>query len=275
VRSRDPSIEREAWCATVQIKRESAATIGPGKPGPVKWMHGVTPQSRSLAENRLLASLPRSAQQRMLSNCDSVDLDVGQVLGTPGGRARYAYFPTHSYVSLVAPLDDHAGLEVSLVGNEGMIGTCMLLGVESAPLHAVVQGAGSAWRIDRTAFRQELEYSRVLRETLNRYVYVMIRQLAQTAACTRYHLLEPRLARWFLMTRDRANSNDFHATHAFLAVMLGVRRAGVTRAASSLQERRLIEYSRGSVSILDRRGLEAVACGCYAADKSSYAVVFV
>ena len=210
----------------------------------------------------------------MLANCEHVELDLGQVLGTPGRRARYAYFPTSSYVSLVAALDDHASLEVSLVGNEGMIGTCMLLGVSVAPLLAVVQGSGPAWRIDRTVFRHELEYSRILRETLNRYVYVLIRQLAQTAACTRYHLLEPRLARWLLMTRDRANSSEFHATHAFLAVMLGVRRAGVTRAASSLQQRKLIAYSRGNVSILDRRGLENVACGCYEADKNSYAGVF-
>lgn len=210
----------------------------------------------------------------MLDACEPAELEVGQVLGTPGSRARYAYFPTDSYVALVAPIDDRASLEVSLVGNEGMIGTCMLLGVAAAPLRAVVQGAGPAWRIERSAFRRELEYSRVLHETLNRYVYVLIRQLAQTAACTRYHLLEPRLARWFLMTRDRANSNEFHATHAYLAVMLGVRRAGVTRAASSLQERKLIQYSRGNVQIVDRHALEAVACGCYLADKSSYASVF-
>ena len=234
----------------------------------------MSPSNPSAAENQLLALLPRASLRRVLAHCDPVGLHVGQVLGTPGARARHAYFPTDSYVSMVAPLDDHASLEVSLVGNEGMIGTCMLLGVAAAPLLAVVQGAGPALRIDRTVFLRELEHSPILRETLNRYVYVLIRQLAQTAACTRYHLLEPRLARWFLMTRDRANASEFHATHAFLAMMLGVRRAGVTRAASSLQDQQLIRYSRGNVSVLDRPGLEAVACGCYAADKHSYASVF-
>lgn len=231
-------------------------------------------RSQSAADNHLLASLPRKTRQHMLALCDNVELEVGEVLATAGLRARHAYFPIDSYVCMVAPLDDHASLEVSLVGNEGMIGTCMLLGVSAAPLKAIVQGAGSAWRIERAALNDELEESRILRETLHRYVYVLLRQLAQTAACTRYHLLEPRLARWFLMTRDRADSNQFHVTHAFLAVMLGVRRAGITRAASSFQDRKLIQYTRGNVAILDRRGLEAVACGCYAADKASYASVF-
>jgi CRP-like cAMP-binding protein len=234
----------------------------------------VSSRSRSAADNQLLASLPRKERQSVLALCELVEFQVGQVLATPGVRAKHAYFPIDSYVCLIAPLDGHAGLEVSLVGNEGMIGTCMLLGVSAAPLQAVVQGAGSAWRIDRAVFQGALKTSRILRETLNRYVYVLLRQLAQAAACASYHLLEPRLARWFLMTRDRAESSQFHVTHAFLAVMLGVRRAGVTRAASSFQERKLIRYSRGNVAILDRRGLEAAACGCYAADKASYASVF-
>jgi CRP-like cAMP-binding protein len=229
--------------------------------------------ARSPVENLLLAALPRQARQGVLAKCEQVDLRLAEVISMQGERARYAYFPTDSFISLIAPIDDHASLEVSLVGNEGMVGTCLFLGVNAAALQAVVQGAGPAWRIDGAAFRSELKHNPALCEELNRYVYVVIRQLAQTAACARYHVVEARLARWLLMTRDRAHSNDFHVTHAFLAFMLGVRRAGVTRAASSLQARDLIQYSRGNVSILDRRGLEAVACGCYATDKRTYASV--
>jgi CRP-like cAMP-binding protein len=235
--------------------------------------HFVAQSARSPVENLLLAALPRQARQSVLAKCEQVELRLGDVISMPGERARHAYFPTNSFISLIAPIDDHASLEVSLVGNEGMVGTCLFLGVNTAPLQAVVQGAGPAWRIDGALFRGELQQNAALCEELNRYIYVVIRQLAQAAACARYHVVEARLARWLLMTRDRAHSSDFHVTHAFLAFMLGVRRAGVTRAASSLQARDLIQYSRGNVSILDRRGLEAVACGCYAADKRTYASV--
>jgi CRP-like cAMP-binding protein len=206
----------------------------------------------------------------MLANCESVDLVFADVLCLPGDRIHHVYFPTESFISLVAPVDGYAGLEVGMVGSEGMFGVSLMLGVDVSPLHALVQGAGQALRMNATRFRRQLASSRALRQGLNRYTYVLISQLAQTAACTRFHVVEARLARWLSMTRDRAGSDEFYLTQEFLSHMLGVRRVGVTKAASSLQKHKLISYSRGVISILDRNGLEAAACGCYLADKKTY-----
>ncbi len=230
-------------------------------------------RKRSLPENLLLAALPAADRRRLLANRDPVDLVEGSALGQVGDVVRNAFFPIDSFISLIAPLDDGAQLEVGLVGNEGMLGTSLILGVRVAPLRAIVQGAGRAWELEATTLSRELARSSALRRVLQRYLHVSLSQIAQTAACTRYHFLEPRLARWLLMTRDRAHSDKFHITHEFIAYMLGVRRVGVTRAASALQHRNLIHYTRGRLEILDGRGLEAAACGCYAAAKATYAGV--
>jgi CRP-like cAMP-binding protein len=226
----------------------------------------------SLPENLLLAGLPAADRRRLLANCERIDLVAGDTLTEPGDVARDVIFPIDSFVSLIAALDG-AYLEVGLVGNEGMVGSSLILGVRVSPLRALVQGAGRAWRLDAATFTRELERSTAMRRMLNRYVYVTLGQLAQTAACTRFHFIEARLARWLLMTRDRAHSDDFRITHEFLAYMLGVRRVGVTRAASALQRRALIHYTRGSLEILDAAGLAATACSCYASDKATYAGV--
>ena len=221
-------------------------------------------------ENRLLDALPRKARQNFLSGCEQVELVFGNILCEPGERIRHVYFPTDSFISLMTPIDGHSSLEVSLVGNEGMFGIPLILGVDVSSLHAVVRGAGTAWRMDAGRLHSELKHNVALQRHLNRYLYVLIRELRQKAACTRFHVVEERLARWLLMTRDRAHSKEFHITHELLAQALGVRRVGVTKAAGSLQKKKLISYSRGDVKIHDTGGLEAASCGCYRADKETY-----
>lgn len=224
---------------------------------------------RARAVNRLLQALPSSDLRRVLPEFETVELAFGDVLYTPGERLGHVYFPTTSFISLIMSVDQSA-LEVGLIGNEGMFGVPLVLGVDVSPVRAVVQGAGSALRMDAARFCLELGRSQALKHEIDRYVFVHLSQLAQNATCTRFHVVEERLARWLLMTQDRAHADNFHITQEYLAFMLGVRRVGVTKAASSLQKRSLIHYSRGNITVLDRRGLKAASCGCYKADLESY-----
>jgi len=195
---------------------------------------------------------------------------MGEVLYEVGQTTRFVYFPIEGFVSLLAMSDGKPALEVGMVGCEGMIGAQVALGLATSPLHALVQGRGTAWRISMPAFRAELARSAALQRRLNRYMYVLIAQLAAAAACLRFHQIGPRLARWLLMSHDRARADTFPVTHEFLAYMLGVRRVGVTVAAGALQRKGLIEYRHGELRIVDRGGLELQACGCYAADRAAY-----
>ena len=230
----------------------------------------MTSTQRSPPVNRLLESLPSNDFRRLLADCETVELAFADVLYTPRERLRHVYFPIASFISLVMPVGDSSSLEVGLIGNEGMFGIPIALGVDVSPVRAVVQGAGSALRMGAVPFCRELSRSQALQREIGRYVFVQMSQLAQTAACTRFHVVEARLARWLLMTQDRAHASTFHITQEFLAFMLGVRRVGVTKAAGSLQGRNLIRYSRGSITVLDRRGLKAASCGCYKADRETY-----
>ena len=222
-------------------------------------------------ENHLIESLPRKDRLRLLALCEPVQLVLAEVLCHPGKPTRHVYFPVEGFISLVAQIDGKPVLEVGMVGREGMLGAQVALGVVTAPLHALVQGSGTAWRIDTKAFLGELARSEALQRGLNRYLYVLMVQLAASAACLRFHQIGPRLARWLLMSQDRAHADSFHVTQEFLAYMLGVRRVGITAAASALQRTGLIEYHRGELTVLDRGGLEAAACACYATDQRTYA----
>ena len=215
--------------------------------------------------NVVLASLPRKAYLKLLPGLSPVTLAFGDVLYEPGRPMQEVYFPSACLVSLLTVVEGHLALEVGMVGREGMVGIPLALGVELSPMRALVQGGGPALRMSKARFLTELRRSPPLRRGVDRYISALMAQITQTAACNRFHVVEGRLARWLLMTRDRVRSGEFRMTQEFLSTMLGVRRVGVTEAASGLQRRKLIEYSRGSIKILDHRGLEAAACSCYVA----------
>jgi CRP-like cAMP-binding protein len=217
----------------------------------------------SRPENGVLAALPRKAYLALLPGLAPVTLAFGRVLYEPGATIPDVYFPGRSVVSLLTVVDGHEALEVGLVGHEGMVGIPLALGIDVSPVRALVQGAGSALQMSAGRFRKAFNASPPLQRGLHRYAHELMAQVTQTAACNRFHRVEARLARWLLMTRDRVRSGQFHLTHEFLAHMLGVRRVGVTEAASGLQQRKIIDYSRGNIRILDDAGLEAAACSCY------------
>jgi CRP-like cAMP-binding protein len=205
--------------------------------------------------NRLLAALPPNDLARLAPMLEPVQVEVGAVLCEPGKRISHIYFPHDCLLSLLAVAEGRMTLEVGLVGREGMLGATVALGHEVTQVRAIVQRAGSASRVDSARFRAE--------RVLYRYTDTLLAQAIQIAVCSRFHVLEARLARSLLITRDRLQSDKFHLTHEFLAHALGVRRVGVTKAASALQQQGLIIYSRGNIEILDAHGLAAASCTCY------------
>jgi CRP-like cAMP-binding protein len=221
-------------------------------------------------QNRLLAALPRRDYLRLSRYLEPVTLTFGQVLQEPGARIRHAYFPLSGVISLLSVVGQNKAAEIGVVGNEGVVGGSAALGMSISQLRAVVQGAGTAVRITSSRLHKEFGNHGSWYREHSRFVHALMSQAAQTAVCNRFHKAEARLARWLLATRDRVNSHHLFLTHDFLSNMLGVRRVGVTAAATNLQKRGLITYSRGHIQLLDLPGLEAAACECYQAVKEIY-----
>jgi CRP-like cAMP-binding protein len=220
-------------------------------------------ENRVPVANSLLAALPRKIREQLGGSFEQVMLTYGEVLYEPGEQIKYVYFPNDSIVSLLTLVDQHQALEVGLVGREGMVGVPLTLEIAISPVRALVQGTGTAMRMKAAPFLKEFRQGQALQREMRRYTYTLMAQITQTAACNRFHVVEARLARWLLMTHDRIQSNPFRLTQEFLSHMLGVRRVGVTKAARTLQQNKLISYSRGNIRILDRMGLEAACCSCY------------
>lgn len=224
--------------------------------------------------NQLIERVARPDRRRLLDQADAFDMRFGDQLCEADRPYEHVYFPLTGFVSLMTTLSGHQPLEMGLIGNEGMLGATLLLGVGASPLRGVVQGPGRALRLPVAKFQRELRASASLTKVMNRYLYVLMSQLSQTAACTCFHGIEARLARWLLMTHDRAFHGTFHLTHQLLADMLGVRRSAVTIAAGVLQAAGLIRYTRGDITVLERVRLEAASCECYRAVVDDYARQF-
>lgn len=223
------------------------------------------------AANQLLFKLPEVERQAFMAKCETVKLTFGEVLLQPVEFFTHVYFPIDSFISLISVIDTDNRLEVAMAGREGMLGMPLILNVKETQLIALVQGAGSALRMTAERFQRLLLVSPILHQRLKRYIYVAMSQLATSAACNHFHRIEERLARWLLMTQDRAGTDQLNLTHEFLAMMLGVRRAGITLAAIAMQARGLICYQRGTIMVLDRLGLIEASCECYSKDCALYA----
>lgn len=219
----------------------------------------------ALTQNKLLQQLSDEEQQAVLRHSKTVEMHFGQVLCEEGKNCGYVYLPLSGYISILTSVQMNQRLEVGLIGNEGILGALIAVGVESSPVQAIVQGHGLALQIDHQAFSAELQRCVKLQQLLQRYLAFYVIQLTRLVCCNHYHETEPRLARWLLMTHDRAGGDQFFLTHQYLAFMLGVRRSSVTEAAGSLLEKKIIDYHRGQIHILNRPALEKACCSCYRA----------
>ncbi len=232
-------------------------------PGSVNPM----PDVQDPENNRLLAALPAEERERLYSHLELTELPLGKVLYEPGDLLQHVYFPTNAIVSLLYVLEDGASAEISVVGNEGMIGIALFMGGETTPSRAIVQSAGYAYRLVGQRLKDEFHLNGDLQLLMLRYTQALITQMAQTAVCNRHHTVDQQLCRWLLLSLDRLDSNELIMTQELIANMLGVRREGVTEAAGKLQRLGVVQYSRGHITVLDRIKLEKLCCECYAVVK--------
>jgi len=221
----------------------------------------------ALLQNHLLAALPEDARQRLFPHMKLVDLPLGKVLYESGDALHHVFFPTDAIVSLLYVMESGASAEISVVGNEGLIGIAVFMGGESTPSRAIVQSAGSAFSLPSQRLRTEFNAYADMRMLMLRYTQALITQMAQTAVCNRHHSIDQQLCRWLLLSLDRLTSHQLVMTQELIANMLGVRREGVTEAAGKLQDLGVIEYQRGKITVLDRPRLEQLCCECYAVVK--------
>ena len=228
------------------------------------------PPVEDARRNWLIAALPDEEWRRWQPMLEWVEMPLGQVMYESGRPLSHVYFPTTSIVSLLYVMEDGASAEIAVVGNEGVVGISLFMGGETTPSRAVVQSAGQGWRLRSRAVKIEFDRPGPVMHLLLRYTQALITQMAQTAVCNRHHSLDQQLCRWLLLSLDRLHGNELVMTQELIANMLGVRREGVTEAALKLQRRGLIRYARGRITVLDRPGLEASSCECYAVVKKEY-----
>jgi CRP-like cAMP-binding protein len=230
----------------------------------------VTERAHSPLQNQLLAALPRRELARLRPRLERVSLPLGDALYESGAQLSYVYFPTTAIVSLLYVMEDGSSAEIAVVGNEGVVGVALFMGGETTPSRGIVQSAGHAYRLRGRYLKEEFIRAGELQRVLLRYTQALLTQMAQTAVCNQHHSVDQQLCRWLLLTFDRLPSNELTMTQELIANMLGVRREGVTEAAGKLQRAKLIRYSRGRIALVDRRGLEARCCECYAVLKKEF-----
>ena len=231
---------------------------------------GKAATAASPKDNRLLAAMPRPEYQQIVRSLERVPMLLGQSVYESGEAQGFVYFPTTSIVSLLYVLADGATAEIAVAGHEGLVGIALFMGGETTPSRAVVQSAGEGYRLRAAVLKKEFERGGALQQLLLRYTQALITQMAQTAVCNRHHSVDQQLCRWLLLTLDRLPGNKLVMTQELIANMLGVRREGVTEAAGHLQGAGLIEYSRGRITVLDRKRLEKRVCECYSVVKNEY-----
>jgi CRP-like cAMP-binding protein len=226
--------------------------------------------AQSPNQNRLLAALPPADYEALVPTLEPMRMPLGQALYESGGAQGYVYFPTSSIVSLLYVLENGSSAEIAVTGCEGLVGIALFMGGETTPSRAVVQSEGNGYRLKASLLKKQFERGGPLQLLLLRYTQALITQMTQTAVCNRHHSVDQQLCRWLLLSLDRLPANRLVMTQELIANMLGVRREGVTEAAGKLQADGLIEYSRGRITVVDRPGLEARVCECYAVVKREY-----